>query len=224
MPLDVFLQHRFPDFGNVGIIGARGFFAEQGFELSGCQSFVSFFREENAIERERLRCRCVKSLGGRKEIHKRHPIGLCGLRHRRGVGLEIFVVSRAIGEVGRVLQVFMRDGGEQHDLWLSFAIIRCELLLQILIQRIFKVRQARLAFEGFIEAPIREDHVRMEIRARGVDDVGLSDLGRQRAGLHVEEVFGRRHLVTARMHIHFIRRKAEISHRQFVIRIGLVNQ
>ena len=224
VPLHIFLQHRRADFLNGRLRRARRVLAEERLELHRRERLVTLLGKMHAIDRERPRRLRIRRLRRRKKIHKLHAVRLRHFVHRRRVEREVFVVRRTVGVVHGILHILMRDRREQHHARLAFAKVRAGQLLQILIECPLEIRHARLALERLIEAPIREDHVCMEIRPRTIHHVGVARLRREHARLHIQEIFRRRRLVAARMHIHLVCRETEIAHGQFEIGIRLVDQ
>ena len=119
----------------------------------------------------------------------------------------------------------MRDRGEEDDADLALAVIGGEGLLQPAVEVRLESVEAGGAGEGLVEAPIREDHVGVEVRASVVSDLGLADRGGQGAGLHVEEVVEAGHFVRAvGLHADFITGEAEVADHEVMLREGLMNQ
>ena len=223
VPLDVLLQHGFANFGDVRVIHARRFFAEQRFELHWGERLVSSLAEMHAIDGQWPCCAGIQRLRSRKEIDKRHAVGLGDFGHGCGVSREVFVVGSAVREIG-ALEVFMGDGREEHHTRPALAVVGVELLFQILIQGLFEVGQSSLPFERLIEAPVGQDDVRVEVCACGIDHIGLAHLRRQCAGFHVQEILRGGDFIAAWVDIDLVRRETEISNGELEVGVGLMNQ
>ena len=94
-----------------------------------------------------------------KQVHKGDVVGASDFRHRGGVLLQAFVVRGAVGQIAGV-QVFVRDGREEHQARRALAVV---LLAQRLLNERFEVflelGQALLAGEGLVVAEEGEDDV-----------------------------------------------------------------
>ena len=180
----------------------------------------------DAVVGERGLGRRVELLGGGEEVDELHGVGLSDFGHGGGVEREVLVVAG--GELGvevRGLQVLVRDRGEEDDADLPLAVVGREGLLQPAVEVRLEGIQTGRTGEGFVEAPIGEDHVSVEVRTGVVGDLGLADRGGQGAGLHVEEVVEAGHFVRAvGLHADFVAGEAEVADHEVVFREGLMDQ
>ena len=222
VPLGVFLHHGGPDLFQSGFLQVRGSLAEQGFKLHRSQRPVPGFREVNPIEGQPLRGFCIKIEGGMIQVHERHLVRIGHFGHDFGVDLQVQVGLHPIREV-RVLQVFMGDRGKQHHAGRGLFPIASGGFFQIGLQILPEVIGPGGSFEGLIESPVCKNDRGIEVGPGFVDHLGVPDFNHRVALLHIEEVFGLRHLIGARVQIHLVRGKAQIAHRQFQIRIGPVD-
>ena len=210
---------------NLFVHGAGGL-AEDGLELGGTEGGVTGGVDVDTVEGERGLGRSVEFLGSGEEVDELHAVSLGDRGHGGRVEREILVVlSGELGVEVRGLQVFVRDRGEEDDADLALAVIGRERLLEPGVEVGFEGIETGRAGEGLVEAPIREDHVSVEVRAGVVGDLGLADHGGQGAGLHVEEVVEAGHFVGAvGLHADFVAGEAEVANHDIVLREGLMDQ
>lgn len=133
-----------------------------------------------------------------------HAIGFGDLCHGGGVELQVLVVRGAVRKVGGVLEVFVSDGGQEDDARFPFPVIRCEMFFEVFVEGLFEVIEPAFAFERFVEAPVGEDDVGVEIGSGVVSDLGFADGGGEASWLHVQEVLGGGDFIAARVEVHFI--------------------
>ncbi len=178
----------------------------------------------DSVDGQRLSCFVEEFLGCAEQVDEMDVVCFGHLRHCGGVELEVFVVLGAVGEVGGVLEIFVGNGGEENEAGFAFAVVGGEMLFEVLVEGGFEVGEAAFAFERFIEAPISEDDVRVEIGSGVVGDLGFSDGGRQATGFHVEEVLGCGDFVASGVEVDLIGGEAEVANGEFVFWEGLMEK
>ena len=222
VPLGALLVHLGADL----LVDDAGGLAEDGLELDRGESRVTGGVHVDAVEGERRLGRGVELLGGGEKIDEGDAVGLGDAVHGGRVEREVLiVVSGQLGVEVRGLQVFVRDRGEEDDADLALAVVGGEGRLQPAVEVLLEGLEAGRTGEGFVEAPVSEDHVGVEVRAGVVGDLGLADLGGQGAGLHVEEVVKTGHFIgTVRLHADFVAGEAEVADHEVVVRERLMDQ
>ena len=191
----------------------------------------------DAVDRERLGGGGEKLLRGSEEVHELDAVSLGDFSHGSGIEAEVLIIiGDDVGVEVRRLEVFVREGGEEHDAGLALAEIGGERDFQEFIEGDLEVRQAGFAFEVFIEAPVSEHHVGVEVGAGVVGDAGLADHLGLVARHHVEEVVEGRDFVRAvrlegglvageaEVRVDFVTREAEVADHELLLGEALVDQ
>ena len=174
------------------------------------------------IDRELHRAARREQLQRRREqIHERHLPRRRHLGHRCGVQFQVRVIFRAVGEIG-ITQIFVRDRRDEHHLRRALAAV---VLLRRVREKTLHVRlefpHARRPGERFVEPEERQHHRRLAVREMRVRRPEIPR-PRPRPQQLVPRGIRRLRDRQLRLHIHLVRRPAEVPHHQPVLREALV--
>ena len=160
MPLGILFEHG----GQGGGVGGRRILSENSGKLNWGEGFISFGRKVDAVDGEPLRGAGVKFLRSVEQIDELHAISFGDFGHGRRIKCQVLIIRGREGglKVGR-LHVFLRDRRKKYDAGLTFAEISGEGDFEELIEVGFEFRQGRFATEGFIKAPVSENHAGVEM-------------------------------------------------------------
>ena len=114
LPEPVFLFDRGEDFGRIGF-GAERLWTINTIGEDRRELLVSVLSGNEAAGGERYFGLGVELLGGGEEVDERQRALLRHALHRGGVELEVGVFLGAIRNVAAFRQVFVSDGGNQHQ-------------------------------------------------------------------------------------------------------------